>query len=114
MKLAVRNLTVKDLRGVTMVDGVSFDVRAGESSALPASPVTASRSCWRRSPASARRSGTVELDGQPIHVTGEVDPGELRDRGLAHVPEDRHHVGLVLPFEENENSILGYQTTSNT
>jgi simple sugar transport system ATP-binding protein len=24
------------------------------------------------------------------------------------VPEDRHHVGLVLAFEENENSILGY------
>jgi len=32
----------------------------------------------------------------------------LRERGLAHVPEDRHHVGLVLAFEENENSILGY------
>jgi simple sugar transport system ATP-binding protein len=41
-------------------------------------------------------------------VTGVADPGELRDRGLAHVPEDRHHVGLVLAFEENENSILGY------
>ena len=37
-----------------------------------------------------------------------ADPAELRQRGLAHVPEDRHHVGLVLPFEENENSILGY------
>ena len=48
------------------------------------------------------------LDGKPIDVTGAADPGELRDRGLAHVPEDRHHVGLVLAFEENENSILGY------
>ncbi|TIV73626.1 MAG: heme ABC transporter ATP-binding protein, partial [Mesorhizobium sp.] len=44
----------------------------------------------------------------PIDLTGKADPGELRDRGLAHVPEDRHHVGLVLAFEENENSILGY------
>ena len=26
----MKNLTVKDLRGVTMVDDVSFDVRAGE------------------------------------------------------------------------------------
>ena len=50
----------------------------------------------------------VMLDGKPIDVTGIADPGELRDRGLAHVPEDRHHVGLVLAFEENENSILGY------
>ena len=30
VKLAVKNLTVKDSRGVTMVDDVSFDVRAGE------------------------------------------------------------------------------------
>ncbi|HUN13382.1 MAG TPA: heme ABC transporter ATP-binding protein, partial [Rhabdaerophilum sp.] len=30
VKLAVRGLTVKDSRGVTMVDDVSFDVRAGE------------------------------------------------------------------------------------
>ena len=48
------------------------------------------------------------LDGKPIDIIGIADPGELRDRGLAHVPEDRHHVGLVLAFEENENSILGY------
>ncbi|TIL63483.1 MAG: ATP-binding cassette domain-containing protein, partial [Mesorhizobium sp.] len=53
-------------------------------------------------------SGSVMLDGKPIDLTGKADPGELRDRGLAHVPEDRHHVGLVLAFEENENSILGY------
>ena len=60
-------------------------------------------------PASRRAvSGTVMLDGKPIDVIGHADPGELRDRGLAHVPEDRHHVGLVLAFEENENSILGY------
>ena len=32
----------------------------------------------------------------------------LRKLGLAHIPEDRHHMGLVLKFEEYENSILGY------
>jgi simple sugar transport system ATP-binding protein len=53
-------------------------------------------------------SGTVLLDGKPIDVTGGADPGELRDRGLAHVPEDRHYVGLVLAFEEYENALLGY------
>src|SRR6185369_8929225 len=30
VKLAVKNLTVKDSRGVTMVDDISFDIRAGE------------------------------------------------------------------------------------
>jgi simple sugar transport system ATP-binding protein len=41
-------------------------------------------------------------------VTGHRDPAGLRKRGLAHVPEDRHHTGLVLKFEESENAILGY------
>ena len=48
------------------------------------------------------------LDGKPISVTGGANPALLRERGLAHVPEDRHHTGLVLPFEERENAILGY------
>jgi simple sugar transport system ATP-binding protein len=109
VKLAVRNLTVKDSRGVTMVSDVSFGVRAGEIVGI-AGVAGNGQSELLEAISGIRRaeSGSVELDGQPIHVTGEADPGELRDRGLAHVPEDRHHVGLVLAFEENENSILGY------
>jgi general nucleoside transport system ATP-binding protein len=109
VKLSVRNLTVKDQRGVTMVNGVSFDVRAGEIVGI-AGVAGNGQSELIEAISGIRKavSGTVELDGHPIDVTGEADPGELRDRGLAHVPEDRHHVGLVLAFEENENSILGY------
>src|SRR5690606_22815429 len=108
-KLSVRNLTVKDSRGVTMVRNVSFDIRAGEIVGI-AGVAGNGQSELIETIAGIRRaqSGTVLLDGKPIDVTGQADPGELRDRGLAHVPEDRHHVGLVLPFEENENAILGY------
>ena len=109
VKLSVRNLKVKDLRGVTMVDDVSFDVRGGEIVGI-AGVAGNGQSELIEAIAGVRRaeSGTVTLDGKPIDVTGAADPGELRDRGLAHVPEDRHQVGLVLAFEENENSILGY------
>jgi simple sugar transport system ATP-binding protein len=109
VKLAVKNLTVKDSRGVTMVDDISFDVRAGEIVGI-AGVAGNGQSELLEAIAGTRRavSGMVELDGKPIDVVGHADPGELRDRGLAHVPEDRHHVGLVLQFEENENSILGY------
>jgi simple sugar transport system ATP-binding protein len=48
------------------------------------------------------------MSGKSISVTGGADPALLRRQGLAHVPEDRQYTGLVLPFEENENSILGY------
>ncbi len=110
VKLAVKNLTVKDSRGVTMVDDVSFDVRAGEIVGI-AGVAGNGQSELLEAISGIRKavSGSVTLDGKPIDLTGAADPGELRERGLAHVPEDRHHVGLVLAFEENENSILGYQ-----
>ncbi len=109
VKLSVKDLTVKDSRGVTMVDNVSFDVRAGEIVGI-AGVAGNGQSELIEAISGIRRavSGNVMLDGKPIDVTGVCDPGELRERGLAHVPEDRHHVGLVLAFEENENSILGY------
>ncbi|AZO53002.1 MULTISPECIES: ABC transporter ATP-binding protein [unclassified Mesorhizobium] len=109
VKLAVKNLTVRDSRGVTMVDDVSFDLRAGEIVGI-AGVAGNGQSELLEAISGIRHavSGSVMLEGKPIDLTGKADPGELRDRGLAHVPEDRHHVGLVLAFEENENSILGY------
>ena len=109
VKLSVRNLTVKDSRGVTMVENVSFDVRAGEIVGI-AGVAGNGQSELLETVSGIRRavSGTVLLDGQPVDITGAAGPGDLRDRGLAHVPEDRHHMGLILPFDEYENSILGY------
>ncbi len=109
VKLSVKDLTVKDSRGVVMVNDVSFEVRAGEIVGI-AGVAGNGQSELIEAIAGTRRakSGIVMLDGKPIDVVGHADPGELRDRGLAHVPEDRHHVGLVLAFEEAENSILGY------
>ena len=109
VKLSVRDLTVVDSRGVTVVNNVSFDVRGGEIVGIAGvagngqSELLETISGIRQA-----KTGKVMLNGNPIDVTGNADPGELRDRGLAHVPEDRHYVGLVLPFEENENSMLGY------
>ncbi|MBY5403308.1 ABC transporter ATP-binding protein [Rhizobium leguminosarum] len=104
--LSVRNLTVKDNRGVTMVDNVSFDVRAGEIVGI-AGVAGNGQSELLEAIAGIRKptSGEILLDGQTID---KADPARLRDLGLAHIPEDRHHMGLVLKFEEYENSVLGY------
>ncbi|MCB1453306.1 MAG: ABC transporter ATP-binding protein [Rhizobiaceae bacterium] len=108
-KLSVKGLTVKDSRGVTMVKDVSFDVRAGEIVGI-AGVAGNGQSELLETIAGIRtaEAGSVTLLGKPVDVSGATDPGDLRDQGLAHVPEDRHHVGLVLQFEENENSVLGY------
>ncbi|MFK0332535.1 ABC transporter ATP-binding protein [Rhizobium sp. NPDC090275] len=104
--LSVRNLTVKDDRGVVMVDNVSFDVRAGEIVGV-AGVAGNGQSELLEAIAGIRKphSGEILLDGQPID---KADPARLRELGLAHIPEDRHHMGLVLKFEEYENSVLGY------
>ncbi len=108
-RLSVKNLTVRDSRGVIMVDNVSFDVKGGEIVGIAGvagngqSELLEAISGMQRT-----ESGIVLLEGEPIHVDGRADPAKLRDRGLAHVPEDRQHVGLVLKFDESENSILGY------
>ena len=109
VRLAVKNLVVKDMRGVTMVKDVSFEVRAGEIVGI-AGVAGNGQSELIETISGIRRavSGTVHLGGAPVDITGAAGPGDLRDRGLAHVPEDRQHVGLVLAFEQNENSILGY------
>ncbi len=104
--LSVKNLTVKDGRGVTMVDDVSFDVRAGEIVGI-AGVAGNGQSELLEALAGIRKpvSGEILIDGKPVDA---ADPAVLRQLGLAHIPEDRHHMGLVLKFEEYENSILGY------
>lgn len=104
--LSIRNLTVKDSRGVTMVDDVSLDVRAGEIVGI-AGVAGNGQSELLEAIAGIRKpySGEIWVAGQKVD---RPDPAILRELGLAHIPEDRHHMGLVLKFEEYENSILGY------
>ena len=104
--LSVKNLTVKDGRGVVMVDNVSFDVRAGEITGI-AGVAGNGQSELLEAIAGIRKpvSGEIYVNGELLTA---ANPAKLREMGLAHIPEDRHHMGLVLPFEENENSMLGY------
>ncbi len=108
-KLSVKGLTVKDARGVTMVENVSFDVRAGEIVGIAG--VAGNGQSELLEVIAGMRSATageVILNGESIDVTGPGDPADMRARKLGHVSEDRHHTGLVLQFDESENSILGY------
>ena len=104
--LSVRNVSVKDNRGVTMVDNVSFDVRAGEIVGM-AGVAGNGQSELLEAIAGIRKPswGEIFLNGKTV---GQADPAGLRDIGLAHIPEDRHQMGLVLKFEECENAVLGY------
>ncbi|MBL8594257.1 MAG: ATP-binding cassette domain-containing protein, partial [Devosia sp.] len=47
--------------------------------------------------------------GTPLSLEGDDGAHRARLAGLAHVPEDRQRMGLVVAFEEWENAILGYE-----
>ncbi|WP_040305969.1 ABC transporter ATP-binding protein [Ahrensia sp. R2A130] len=105
VRLSVDGLTVRDSRGVAMVKDVSLNVRAGEIVGIAGVAGNGQSELLQAIAGMVpMESGTVSMDSAVL----DANPAELRKMGLAHVPEDRHHEGLVLPFEENENAALGY------
>ncbi len=48
--------------------------------------------------------GRIDLLGRDA---GNYSTRQLRELGVAHIPEDRHHRGLLLQFDLTENVILG-------
>ncbi|MGG7565065.1 ABC transporter ATP-binding protein [Rhodovulum sp. DZ06] len=106
VRLSVKEARVVDTLGVERLRGVSFDVRAGEIVGI-AGVAGNGQSELLEAISGMRRltSGTIVVNGQPREA---ADPAELRAMGLAHIPEDRHRMGLVTRFQAKENVILGY------
>jgi simple sugar transport system ATP-binding protein len=103
--LEVKNLVVKDQVGTPKVNGISFVVRAGEIVGI-AGVAGNGQSELLEAITGIRQpfSGEVRLNGK--HLPS--DAAEARVQKLAHVPEDRHRLGIVTSFDACENVILGY------
>ncbi len=107
--LQVSGLTVVDDAGVTRVDDVSFEVRAGEIVGI-AGVSGNGQSELLDALAGIRPFDAGRLCIGSVDITPEnwCDPHELRRLKLAHVPEDRLRSGVVPSFEASESFILGY------
>jgi simple sugar transport system ATP-binding protein len=102
--LAVEDLHVRDDRELPAVDGVSLSVRGGEIVALAGVDGNGQHELVEaitglRTP----DSGRVVVAGRDIAGLGVRAATEA---GVAHIPEDRHRRGLVLPFTLAENLAL--------
>jgi simple sugar transport system ATP-binding protein len=53
-------------------------------------------------------SGEILLNGEPPPPDRQSPKG-MRALGVSHVPEDRHRMGLVMPFQACESAMLGFQ-----
>lgn len=103
--LHVENLTARGSTGKIAVEAVSFDVHAGEIlgvAGVEGNGQTELVECLTglRAP----RQGIATIRGTDIL---RKDPKDIYRLGVAHIPEDRWEVGLILPFTLAENAILG-------
>src|ERR671933_508718 len=99
--LEVEDLHVLDDRGLAAVKGVGFTVRAGEILGIAGIDGNGQTELIDAITGLRRpQSGHVRLAGED--VTG-TTARRILDRGLSHIPEDRHLRGLVLDFTLAEN-----------
>ena len=109
MVLEVKNLSVTDSGGVQRVKGVSFNIRAGEILGIAGVAGNGQSELLEVLGGYEFGTGEVKINGQSIDLTGRHSNGQTRrDRGIAHVPEDRQREGLIMDFMAWENIAFGY------
>ena len=105
VKIEVKDLQVADNRGLLAVRGVSLNVHSGEILGIAAiegngqsellEAITGMRGIL---------SGETFIEGSKING---MNPGQIRDLGLAHIPEDRISTGVSSTSTITENLIIG-------
>jgi simple sugar transport system ATP-binding protein len=102
--LVVENVTAMGNRGVNALNGISFDVRAGEI--LGIAGVDGNGQTELIEVLTGLRkisSGRILLNGKEI---SNQSPRAISESGVSHIPEDRHKRGLILDFSISENMVL--------
>jgi simple sugar transport system ATP-binding protein len=104
--LRVRDLSLKGADG-RRLDGVSFEVRAGEIVGVAGVEGNGQTELIDTLAGLVDRravTGSIELGGEDVAA---LSARGRKERGVAHVPEDRQRRGLLLDFDLAENAILG-------
>jgi simple sugar transport system ATP-binding protein len=102
--LSVNDLKILGKHGLA-VDGVSFDVRAGEIVGIAGIEGNGQTELIEALAGLCKpESGRVEFEGKDVTGAG---ARRLKELGVSHIPEDRHKRGLLLQADLAENSILG-------
>ncbi|WP_423978068.1 ABC transporter ATP-binding protein [Lancefieldella rimae] len=102
--LSIRDLHVKDERGIEQVNGLNLEVRAGEIVGLAGIDGNGQRELADAINALVKpESGVIAIRGEEIQAT---TPRNVINHSVATIPSDRQRWGLVLPFSVAENMVL--------
>ena len=105
--LSVSDLSIAVRDGTKRLDGVTFEVRAGEIvgiAGVEGNGQTELIEALAGLIPGSHISGAIRFEGK--NVTS-ADARARKELGIAHVPEDRHRRGLLLDSSLAENTILG-------
>ncbi len=102
--LEIKDLVVKDARGVTVVDHLNLTVHAGEIVGIAGVDGNGQTELVEAITGLIQaESGSIKLNGQEIV---NLSPRKITEAGVGHIPQDRHKHGLVLDFPIGENMVL--------
>ncbi len=105
--LEVKNLTVKGDNGLDAVKDISFNINEGEILGIAGVEGNGQTELIEFL-AGLRKSekGTYRIAGE---ILENKKPLEIREKGLSHIPEDRHKRATLEDYSVEENMILGLQ-----
>ena len=107
--LQVSDLRVKDEHGVERLKGISLGIRAGEILGIAGVAGNGQSELLEALGGIADATGHVVMNGVELPISGRQANGQSRRAaGIAHVPEDRQSLGLIMDFAAWENIAFGY------
>ena len=102
--LKVNELEVNDDRGQIALNGLNFEVRAGEILGVAGVEGNGQRELVEAITGLRHPSvGLMEIDGEEL---SSGSPRQITKKGVAHIPEDREKHGVVAVYSVAENSVL--------
>jgi simple sugar transport system ATP-binding protein len=101
--LSVENLSVQGRGDKKAVDGVSFEVRAGEIVCIAGIDGNGQSELVYALTGLMPSQGRIALRGRQID---QLPIRRRNDQGMAHIPEDRHKYGLILDYDLQQNLSL--------
>ena len=104
VKIAVSDLQVPDNRGLPAVKGLSLEVRAGEILGIAAIEGNGQSELLEAITGMRPYAGQITIAGQDIRG---LSPGQIRQLGLSHVPEDRLATGISRESDISGNLLVG-------
>ncbi|WP_269194888.1 ABC transporter ATP-binding protein [Thermosipho melanesiensis] len=101
----IKDLVVKDNRGLIAVNNISFSIKKGEIVGIAGVAGNGQTELVEAITGLRKiESGKIFFEGKDVT---NHSPKQLRELGLSHIPEDRLKHGLIEDFEAYYNVILG-------